>query len=217
MSKSKKHSKVFFVTGIDTNVGKTLVCAILTEAFQADYFKPIQSGTLEGADHQTVKSLINNSKSVIHPNVYSFPDPVSPHLAAKLVEEKIELSKIKLPKTTNHLIVEGAGGVLVPINDEATILDVISPDMQVLVVTKNYLGSINHTLLTLNALKEKGLQVVALVVSGDRNPETERIIQQMSGVPIWFAIEQEPYIDQNVVAEYTEMVQDTEIFKQLMA
>lgn len=216
MSKSKKHSKVFFVTGIDTNVGKTLVSAILTEAFQADYFKPIQSGTLEGADHQTVKSLISNSKSVIHPNVYSFPDPVSPHLAAKLVEEKIELSKIKLPKTTNHLIVEGAGGVLVPINDEATILDVISPDMQVVVVTKNYLGSINHTLLTLNILKEKGLQVIGLVVSGDRNQETERIIQQMSGVPIWFAIAQEPYIDQNVVAEYAEMVQDTEIFKQLM-
>lgn len=217
MSKSKKHSNVFFVTGIDTNVGKTLVSAILTEAFQADYFKPIQSGTLEGADHKTVETLISNSKSVIHPNVYSFPDPVSPHLAAKLVEEKIELSKIKLPKTTNHLIVEGAGGVLVPINEEATILDIISPDMQVVVVTKNYLGSINHSLLTLNVLKEKGLQVVGLVISGDRNPETERIIQQMSGVPIWFAIEQEPYIDQNVVAEYAEIVQDTEIFKQLMA
>jgi len=217
MSKSKKHSKVFFVTGIDTNVGKTLVSAILTEAFQADYFKPIQSGTLEGADHKTVETLISNFKSAIHPNVYSFPDPVSPHLAAKLVKEKIELSKIKLPKTTNHLIVEGAGGVLVPINEEATILDIISPDMQVVVVTKNYLGSINHTLLTLKVLKEKGLQVIGLVISGDRNMETDSIIQQMGGVPIWFAIEQEPYIDQNVVAEYAEMVQDTEIFKQLMA
>ena len=122
-----------------------------------------------------------------------------------------------IEKTTNHLIVEGAGGVLVPINEEATILDIISPDMQVVVVTKNYLGSINHTLLTLKVLKEKGLQVIGLVISGDRNQEIESIIQQMGGVPIWFAIEQEPYIDQNVVAEYAEMVQDTEIFKQQMA
>lgn len=215
MSKSKKHSKVFFVTGIDTNVGKTLVSAILTEAFEADYFKPIQSGTIEGADHQTVESLISNSKTTIHPNIYSFPDPVSPHLAAKLVEKKIELSKIKLPKTTNHIIVEGAGGVLVPINEEETILDLITPEMQVVVVTRNYLGSINHTLLTLQVLKEKGLQVVGLVISGDRNPETERIIQKMSGIPIWFAIEQEPYISQNVVLEYATMVQESEIFKQL--
>lgn len=217
MSKKNINNTVLFVTGIDTNVGKTLVSAILTEAFEADYFKPIQSGTVEGADHLTVKGWISNSKTTIHPNIYSFPDPVSPHLAANLVGETIDIKKIQLPKTNRSLVVEGAGGVLVPINEEETILDLISPEMKVVVVTRNYLGSINHTLLTLHALQQKGCQVVGLVVSGDRNPESERIIQKMSGIPIWFAIEQEPYINQNVVAEYAEMVQDTEIFKQLMA
>lgn len=195
--------KKYFITGISTEVGKTIASAIATEALEADYWKPIQSGDLHFSDTDKVKSLVSNTRSIFHPNSFALKTPMSPHASAEIDGLKIELNKIKEPKTKNHLVIEGAGGLLVPLNDKDTILDLIQSDYKVIVVSRHYLGSINHTLLTINMLKEKGFEV-SIIFSGDEHPTTESIIEKMSGVPILGRIDEEPYFDQNVIKEYAE-------------
>jgi dethiobiotin synthetase len=196
-------SKTYFITGISTEVGKTIASAIVTEALEADYWKPVQSGDLHFSDTDKVKSLVLNEKSVFHSNSYALQTPMSPHASAEIDGVTIALEKIKAPATKNHLVIEGAGGLLVPLNDKDTILDLIQPNHKVIVVSRHYLGSINHTLLTVNLLKEKGLDV-SILFSGDEHPTTESIIEKMAGVPILGRIDNEPYFDQNVIKEYAE-------------
>lgn len=195
--------KKYFITGISTEVGKTIASAIITEALEADYWKPVQSGDLHFSDSDKVKSLVSNSKSVFHPNSYALETPMSPHASAEIDGVKIELKNIKEPSTKNHLVIEGAGGLLVPLNDDDTILDVIKPEYKVICVSRHYLGSINHTLLSLTLLKEKGFDV-SIIFSGDEHPTTESIIEKMSGVKVLGRIDDEPYFDQNVIKEYAE-------------
>ena len=192
-----------FITGIGTDVGKTIASAIITEALEADYWKPIQAGDLEFSDTHKVKALVSNTKSVFHSNSYALETPMSPHASAEIDGIQIDLKKIKEPKTKNHLVIEGAGGLLVPLNDKETILDVIAPTYKVIVVSRHYLGSINHTLLTVNLLKEKGFDV-SIIFSGDEHVTTESIIEKMTKVPVLGRIENEPYFDQNVIKEYAE-------------
>jgi len=199
--------KKYFITGISTEVGKTVASAIITEALAADYWKPVQSGDLEYSDTHKVKELISNSTSVFHPNSYALQTPMSPHASAEIDGITIEIDKIVEPTTENNLVIEGAGGLLVPLNDSDTILDVIKSDYKVIVVSRHYLGSINHTLLTLNLLKEKGFEV-SLIFSGDEHPTTESIIQKMSGVEVIGRIEEEPYFDKNVIKEYADKFRD---------
>ena len=156
----------YFVTGISTEVGKTVASAILVEALQADYWKPIQAGDLDNTDTHKIKKLVSNSKSKFHPNSYALKTPMSPHAAANIDGIAIDLEKIQEPKTTNHLVIEGAGGLLVPLNDQQTILDIIKPTYKVIVVSRHYLGSINHTLLTVNLLKEKGAPHIKIFGGG---------------------------------------------------
>ncbi len=191
----------YFITGISTEVGKTIVAAVITEALQADYWKPIQSGELENCDTKKVKQFISNKKSVFYPNSYALKTPVSPHAAATIDSLEIDLKNIKEPQTNNHLVIEGAGGLLVPLNDKQTILDIIKSDYKVIVVSRHYLGSINHTLLTVNLLKEKGFNV-SLIFSGDEHKSTEKIITTMANVPVIGRIDEEPYFDKNVIKEY---------------
>jgi len=193
----------YFITGISTEVGKTVASAIITEALEADYWKPIQSGDLEYSDTHKVKKLISNSKTVFHPNSYALKTPMSPHASAEIDGITIEIDNIKEPSTKNHLVIEGAGGLLVPLNDKNTLLDVIKPDYKVIVVSRHYLGSINHTLLTVNLLKEKGFDV-SLVFSGNEHKTTEDIIKKMTTVPVIGRIEEEPYFDKNVIKEYAD-------------
>jgi len=174
--------KTYFVTGISTEVGKTIASAILVEALQADYWKPIQAGELDHSDTQKVERLVSNKKSKFHPNSFALKTPMSPHAAAEIEGVSITLKDIKAPKTKNHLVIEGAGGLLVPINRKQTILDLIKPEYHVVVVSRHYLGSINHTLLTLNLLKEKGYQV-SIIFSGNEHKTTEDIIKKMVKVP----------------------------------
>lgn len=193
-----------FVTGISTDVGKTIASAILTEALAADYWKPVQAGDLDHSDTHKVRGLVDNTKSTFHPNCYALKTPMSPHAAAEIDGITIDLSQIEEPKTKNHLVIEGAGGLLVPLNDTETVLDIIKPDYKVIVVSRHYLGSINHTLLTLNVLKQKGLTPY-LIYSGDEHKTTEEIIHKMSGVPVLGRIDNEPYFDKNVIKEYAEI------------
>ena len=193
--------KTYFVTGIGTDVGKTIVSAILTEALQADYWKPIQAGELENCDTKKVQRLVSNSTSKFHKNSYALQTPMSPHAAADIDGVSIELKNIKPPKTNNNLVIEGAGGILVPINNKHTILDLIKPEYNVIVVSRHYLGSINHTLLTINLLKEKGFDV-SVIFSGNEHKTTEEIITKMTKVNVIGRVDNEPYFDKNVVLEY---------------
>lgn len=193
----------YFITGISTEVGKTIASAIITEALEADYWKPIQAGDLDFSDTHKVETLVSNSKSTFYPNSYALQTPMSPHAAAEIDGIQIDLKEIKEPKTKNHLVIEGAGGLLVPLNDTDTILDVLQPNYKVIVVSRHYLGSINHTLLTVGLLKEKGFEV-SLIFSGNEHPTTESIIKKMTNIPVIGRIEEEPYFDQNVIKEYAE-------------
>ena len=201
-----KQQKIF-ITGISTEVGKTVASAIVTEALQADYWKPIQAGELDNCDTKKVKELVSNNKSKFHPNSYALQTPMSPHAAAEIDEITIELSKITAPKTKNHLVVEGAGGLLVPLNDSNTILDIIQPDYKVVVVSRHYLGSINHTLLTIKLLQEKGFDV-SVIFSGNEHKTTEEIIIKMTNTTIIGRIDEEPYFDTNVVKEYADLFRE---------
>lgn len=172
-----------FITGIGTNVGKTVVSAILTEALQGDYWKPIQSGTIEGKDSETVKSLISNTKTVIHPEAYLLKQPLSPHFAAKLENVEIDLNKINLPvrlsgvEANKNFIIEGAGGLLVPINKSQYVIDIGKKmDCEIVLVISNYLGCINHTLLSIDYLIRNNFKIYALVFNGTFDPEVKDAI-----------------------------------------
>ncbi len=196
--------ETFFITGISTDVGKTVISAMLVEALEADYWKPIQAGELEYSDTHKVQSLVSNTKSKFHKSAFDLVTPMSPHAAAEIDGVKISSEKIKRPNTKNTLIIEGAGGLLVPLNDSETIIDLIQPKDKVIVVSRHYLGSINHTLMTIELLKQRKLNVFGIVFSGDKHESTETIIEQMSGVSILGRIEEEPYFDTNVIKEYAE-------------
>ena len=192
-----------FVTGISTEVGKTIASAIITEALEADYWKPIQAGDLDTSDSHKVASLISNSKTKIHKSSYELTTAMSPHAAAEIDEIRIDIKKITTPETENHLVIEGAGGLLVPLNEEDTVLDIIKPNYKVVVVSRHYLGSINHTLLTINCLKRKGHDV-AVLFSGDAKPDTENIILHKTGVTLIGRIDEEDGFDKEVIKKYAD-------------
>ena len=194
-----------FITGISTDVGKTIVSAIITEALEADYWKPIQAGDLENSDSHKIKDLISNAKTVIHSNSYALNTPASPHYAAQVDGIKIDLKSIIEPKTENHLVIEGAGGILVPLNDNDVIADLIKADYKVIVVSRNYLGSINHTILTIEALKSRKCDIVGIIFSGSEIKASEDIILSKTGLKLLGRVEEEPYFDMNVLLEYAEI------------
>jgi len=193
-----------FITGIGTEVGKTITSAIVTEALNADYFKPVQAGDLEFSDTDKVKQLISNSTSKFYENSYALKTPMSPHAAAEIESITIDLKQIIVPQTENHLVIEGAGGLLVPLNNEQTIYDIIQPDQKVILVSRHYLGSINHTLLSLQLLKQKDLDV-AIIFSGEATPTTESIITKMTGIPVIGRIEEEKEFDKEVIKKYANL------------
>lgn len=195
--------KKYFVTGIGTNIGKTIVAAILTEALEADYWKPIQSGDLENSDTKKVQNLVTNTKTVFHSESYRLNEPMSPHAAAKIDGVKIDLNQVSLPKTNNHLIIEGAGGLMVPLNNQDLIIDLIKKlDAEVVLVSQNYLGSINHTLLSFESLKARKLKVVGIIFNGEANSETEDYILKYTKLKCLARISQHSLIDKNVILQY---------------
>lgn len=197
-----------FITGIGTDVGKTITSSIIVEALEADYWKPIQAGDLDNSDSHKIKSYISNSKSQIFENAYALNTPASPHLAAEIDGISINIKKIKEPETKNHLVVEGAGGIFVPINNSDSVIDLIQPDYKVIVVSRHYLGSINHTLMTIEILKSRNLNVAGIVFSGDENKSSESIILDKTGVSMIGRIENEPYFDQNVILYYADLFRE---------
>ncbi|MCK5441917.1 MAG: dethiobiotin synthase [Maribacter sp.] len=196
--------KRIFVTGISTEVGKTIASAIIMEALAADYWKPVQAGELNNTDSHKVARLISNNKSKIHPCTYELNSPMSPHAAAKIDGLTIDLNTVFEPETSNHLIIEGAGGLLVPLNDTDTILDLILPNYKVVVVSRHYLGSINHTLLTINWLQLKGYDV-SILFSGNEHPTTESIILKKTEAKCIGRINEEKTFDQEMIRKYADL------------
>lgn len=197
-----------FITGIGTDVGKTITSAIVTQALEANYWKPIQAGDLNNSDNHKIQHYISNNKTIIHENSYKLNTPASPHLAASIDGITIDLTKIIEPKTNNHLVIEGAGGVLVPINNTDCIIDLIKKDYKVIVVSRHYLGSINHTLLTLEALKNRKIDIAGIVFSGDENKASEEIILSKTNAKFIGRIDDEPYFDQNVIQYYADLFRE---------
>lgn len=193
----------YFVTSIHTDSGKTVTSAVLTHALQADYWKPIQCGT-EPRDLDTVRSLVNNNHCLFHEEAYLLKTPASPHAAARLEGRKIDLDSIGLPFSENeHMIIEGAGGLMVPLNDTHFIIDLAAKfDAEVVLVCNIYLGSINHSLLTINELKRRNARVKGIVFVGPENPDTENYIVNYSGYKCLLAIRPEKEINQEVVTRY---------------
>jgi dethiobiotin synthetase len=145
----------------------------------------------------------------LHPNSYALQTPASPHLAAKMDNITIDLKKIIEPKTKNHLVIEGAGGIFVPLNESDCVIDLIQLDYKVIVVSRHYLGSINHTLLTIEALKNRGINTAGIIFNGNENLPSESIILNKTQLKCIGRIEEEPYFDTNVIAEYADLFRDT--------
>lgn len=192
-----------FVTGIGTDVGKSVVSAVLTEALHADYWKPIQTGSAFGTDTEQIKKLVANEKSVFHPEAFCLSRYVSPYAAALEQNIEIDIASIKLPQTDNTLIIEGAGGLMVPITIKTFIIDLIQQfDAETILVVQNYLGSINHTLLSTELLKSRGIKTTGLIFNGPPNPVSEKVIVEYSGLPILGRINKEVQITKEIVSKY---------------
>jgi dethiobiotin synthetase len=175
----------FFVTGTDTGIGKTLLSSLLVAALNRKYWKPIQTGACEGTDRETVMKWAGVAADRTFPESYIFEPPVSPHFAAEREGKSIELPRIRRPASSDALIIEGAGGVLVPLNDEAFLLDLIRElRTPVIVAARTSLGTINHTLLTVMAIRHAELHVHGVVMIGKDHPENRRAIERYANVPI---------------------------------
>jgi dethiobiotin synthetase len=173
-----------FITGIGTGIGKTIVSAIVTEKLKADYWKPIQSGDLDNSDTQKVQSLVSNPGTKFHPETYRLTQPFSPHKSAAIDKVTIEMENIVLPKTDNQLVIEGAGGLMVPLNDNFLMIDLIKQlNSKVILVSQHYLGSINHTLLSIHALKKYNIEVMGIIFNGAKDIYSKSYILNYSNLP----------------------------------
>jgi dethiobiotin synthetase len=176
--------KKYFITGTDTGIGKTLVSAIMTSALQATYWKPIQSGS---SDQAVVRELTGLSDAHFHPTQYAFRASLSPDQAASLENITIDLSTCKLPQISKPLIVEGAGGVFVPLNEQECMLDLMKQfAIPVVIVSRGQLGTINHTLLSIEALRRRDIPIHGVVFSGDLNPDNQTAIEKWGKVKTLF-------------------------------
>ncbi len=200
--------KLFFITGIGTDVGKTLISAILTEALGADYWKPVQAGFENGTDAQWVRQMVSNPSSVIHPELYTLKTPASPHIAARIDGLVIDADTIKEKADSllnnssgKTLIIEGAGGLLVPLHEQLMVADLIKKlNARVILVSRNYLGSINHSLLTAAYCRSNNIEVAGWIFNDDYMHYEEEIVA-WSGYPSLGSVPKLEKIDPATIKE----------------
>jgi dethiobiotin synthetase len=194
--------KPIFVTGIGTGIGKTFISAILVEKFKADYWKPIQSGDLDDSDTQKVKKLVSNSTSRFHEEAYRLSQPFSPHKSAALDGITIDPKKIISPATKNKLIIEGAGGLMVPLNNSFLMIDLIKQlGAEVVLVSQNYLGSINHTLLSVYALKKEKIPLKGMIFNGVKDIYSKELILDYTRLELLGHIPEYNVVDKKTVID----------------
>ncbi|MBX3101965.1 MAG: dethiobiotin synthase [Bacteroidetes bacterium] len=177
-------SPKYVVAGIGTDVGKTMVSAVLVTGMEADYWKPVQAGTTPQTDSARIAALTGVPASRIHPEAYLLKAPESPHAAAAKEGLEIEAARLyALPQTTRPLIIEGAGGLMVPLNEEVLYLDILREwRLPVILVARLYLGAINHSLLSIDALETRGIEPLGIVFCGEQAPDMEQFILNYSGL-----------------------------------
>jgi dethiobiotin synthetase len=201
--------ETLFVSGIGTGIGKTIVSAVLVEKLKADYWKPVQSGDLDKSDSFAIKNLISNRDSKIHPETYKLSQPYSPHKSAAIDKLSIDPEKIILPQTNNTLIIEGAGGLMVPLTDRFLMIDLIKKlNVPVVLVSQNYLGSINHTLLSIQALKQYGISIKGIIFNGVKDIYSKEFILQYTEIALLGHIPQYKEVDKKAIinaGNYIEM------------
>jgi dethiobiotin synthase len=184
-----KFPKTFFVSGTDTDIGKTFVSAILTAGLKAHYWKPIQSGIIQGTDTEFVKKATKLPNSHFHAELVALKEPLSPHEAAELENIAIAENDLMIPenlqKLDSHLVIEGAGGLMVPINWDFMIIDLIKKwEIPVVLVVRSALGTLNHTLLSIEALKSRGIPVFGLIMNGPINEGNFKSLARLIDVRI---------------------------------
>jgi dethiobiotin synthetase len=195
--------KQFIIAGIGTEIGKTVCSAIITKALQADYWKPVQAGNLTDGDAYWVQQWVPGTQ--VFPSTYALNHPLSPHTAAELDGVSIEIGAFFLPETTNNLVIELAGGIMVPLNNEQTNLDLIQHlGLPVILVSKNYLGSINHTLLTYEILKSRNISMAGIIFNGPTNTSGEAFILKHTGLPVMLRVNEESEINSSIINQYAE-------------
>ena len=173
----------FIVTGTDTDIGKTVFAAGLAGALGAHYWKPVQAGVDPQGDKETVAQLSGLPAARILPEVYRLTTPASPHLAARIDGVTIGLDQLALPQVDGPLVIEGAGGVLVPVSETLLMADLFAHwQLPVILCTRTGLGTINHSLLSIEALRSRGVPIAGLAFIGDPHEENERIIPQLGQV-----------------------------------
>jgi len=196
--------KQFIVAGIGTEIGKTVVSAIITAGLKADYWKPVQAGDLDQGDAFWIRNWVPSA--TVHPSTYALTQPMSPHSAAEIDGLTIDISAFEIP-TDQTLIVELAGGIMVPLNDHETNLDLIKHlNLPVILVSKNYLGSLNHTLLSYEILKQHGVQIAGIVFNGPENPSGEKFNLNHTGLPLILRVNTESEINEAVIASYAHKI-----------
>ncbi len=200
--------KQYFITGISTEVGKTIVSAIVAESLKATYWKPIQAGDLHQLDSSTVKSLTSNV--TILPEGMTLSQPMSPHAAAKIDEVNIQLSEFEIPIVKGNLVVEGAGGLMVPLNDEGLMIVDLMEEfaLPVILVSRHYLGSINHTLLSVETLKNRGFEIEGIIFVGEENKATEEVILSHTKLRMIARIPEVDKIDRDFILHEAEKMKD---------
>ena len=182
----------FIICGTDTDIGKTLISSFFVKGLNSFYWKPIQSGIEAQSDSQTVEQLAQLSKEKIIKEAYVFTKPLSPHWAAEIDQKTINFEKLRLPKVSGSLIVETAGGLMVPITRNFLQIDQIKEwDLPVILVCKSSLGTLNHTLLSIEALNRRNIEILGLVVNGEKHLDNPKTLVDFSGIPL---IAEFPYI-----------------------
>jgi dethiobiotin synthetase len=191
------------VAGIDTDVGKTVVAAILTTLLEGDYWKPIQCGDEKNSDTATMQNLIDTTKHHVYHAAYSLHAPLSPHHAARLEDITIDLDSIIPPQTTRPLIIESVGGIFVPLTTHVLSIDLFRAwEAQWVIVSKHYLGSINHTLLTIDALKQRHIPIAGIIFNGEPNRDSEAAILEISQLPFLGRLLPEKHLNLQIIQRY---------------
>ena len=202
--------KRIFVAGTGTGVGKTIVSAILTEALHADYWKPVQCGNLEETDTHIVQSLVSNHVSKFYKESYLLKTASSPHYAAQVENAEISPDRLHIPLSEIRLLIEAAGGLMVPLSRDYLVIDLIKHlEASVILVSKNYLGSINHTLLSIEALKQRGIDVLGVVFNGQNCFDNEEIIQHFTQTTLLGEIDIAQNLDKGFVKQQAEKLKSS--------
>ena len=210
-------SNSYFITGIGTDVGKTVVSSILCELLHATYWKQIQSGDLQNRDSKKIQQWLNNTVEII-PEAYLFSEALSPHVASKIDGVSINPAMLNLPKTAGNLIVEGAGGWLVPINESGiTFADLAEQwNIPIILVSRHYLGSINHTLLTIESIQSRNVNIHGIIYVGEPLPDTCEIIEKITGVKTLFSVPLFDKVDTDTIKLFVKELVSNGILKSLV-